>query len=142
VEVYALPPLTEQDQAAVKQAEALAPLDTGARIDLSLERVSTPTARDAAGGAATDAASGAAATAASATGGDSSTQATEATTAGAAVKEPGAPAVEQGAPSAASAAATAASTSAVVLGDPEPGTGRKRPTLYGSDETPAESPSK
>ena len=46
VEVYALPPLTEQDEAAVQQAEAQAPRDTGARIDLSLQRVSTPVATD------------------------------------------------------------------------------------------------
>ena len=45
--MYALPPLTEKDQAAVKEAEAMAPADTGARIDLSLERVSTPVAGDA-----------------------------------------------------------------------------------------------
>jgi hypothetical protein len=134
VEVYALPPLTDQDQAAVKQAEALAPQDTGARIDLSLERVSTPLATDAASAtraasaAATRAASAAATRAASAAEADSSAQAA-------------APLGEQGAP-------VAAGT--VVLGDPEPETGRKRPTLYkpdekhagGPDETPAGSPSK
>jgi hypothetical protein len=84
VEVYELPPLTDQDQAAVKQAEALAPQDTGARIDLSLERVSTPLAADAA--TAATAASGA-----SEAGGDSSAQAAAA--AGAVVEgdpEPGA----------------------------------------------------
>jgi hypothetical protein len=48
-EVYALPALTEQDKAAVKQAEDLAPKNMGARIDLSLERISTPVAADAAG---------------------------------------------------------------------------------------------
>jgi hypothetical protein len=126
VEVYALPPLNEQDQAAVKQAEALAPKDTGARIDLSLERVSTPLAASAASGAATGAVSGAAASAASAVGGDSSAQT-------AASASPGASVGEKGAPVAAGA---------VVLGDPEPETGRKRPTLYGPDETPAERPSK
>jgi len=138
VEVYALPPLTGQDQAAVKQAEAQAPQDTGARIDLSLERVSTPLATD-----ATDAASGAssssaengaavsastvdsgsaetAASAASKTGGDSSAQAA-------------ASVGDQGTPVAAGA---------VVLGDPEPGAARKRPTLYGPDEMPAGSTSR
>ncbi len=40
VEVYPLPALTDQDSAAVKEAEKLAPADTGARIDASLERVS------------------------------------------------------------------------------------------------------
>ena len=117
VEVYALPPLTEQDKAAVKQEEALAPQDTGARIDLSLERVSTPTARDAASGA--DAGSGTIAAssaitagASSAAGADSSAQSA------AAVKEQGA----------------AKPAGAVVLGDPVPESGRKRPTLYGPDE--------
>ena len=117
VEVYALPPLSDQDKTAVKQAEALAPQDTGARIDLSLERISTPSTTDAANGVAA-AASVTNATitvsAASAEEADSSTQAT------AAVKE-------QGAPMAAGA---------VVLGDPLPETGRKRPSLYGPDEKP------
>jgi hypothetical protein len=126
VEIYALPPLTEQDKAAVKQEEALAPQDTGARIDLSLERVSRPPARDAASGTA----AGSGASVASSAGVDSSAQATEATTAAAA-------AVEHGTPSEATAA-TAVSTSAVVLGDPEPESGRKRPTLNGPDEKHAE----
>jgi len=41
VEVYPLPELTEQDRAAVKDAQAKAPSDTGARIDEALQRVST-----------------------------------------------------------------------------------------------------
>ena len=109
VEVYALPPLTEKDQAEVKAAEAMAPQDTGARIDLSLERVSTPLAVEEASGA------GAASE-------DTSAPAAAVATAGA-VGEQGA-AVAQG---------------SVVLGDPEPGAGRKRPTLYGPDETPGSS---
>ena len=117
VEVYALPPLSEQDKTVVKQAEALAPQDTGARIDLSLERISTPSTTDAANGVAA-AASVTNATitvsAASAEEADSSTQAT------AAVKEQGAP----------------VAAGAVVLGDPLPETGRKRPSLYGPDEKP------
>lgn len=40
VEVYALPPLSNKDQTAVKQVQALAPVDTGARIDEALMRVS------------------------------------------------------------------------------------------------------
>ena len=128
VEVYALPPLTEQDEAAVQQAEAQAPRDTGARIDLSLQRVSTPVATDGASAAAS-AASGvnAASTgismiSTSAAGRDSSAQAIEATTATASVGEQGAPVAE----------------GTVVLGDPLPETGRKRPTLYGPDESPGE----
>ena len=112
VEVYALPALTEKDQAEVKAAEAMAPpLDAGARIDLSLERISTPMEGD----AAEDAASGM-----SAVGGDTSALATAA-------------AGEQTAPVAAGAA---------VEGDAGPGVARKRPTLYGPDETPAGSSSR
>jgi hypothetical protein len=40
VEVYALPALTEKDRAAVKASEAMAPEDTGARIDEALARLS------------------------------------------------------------------------------------------------------
>jgi hypothetical protein len=112
VEVYALPPLTEKDQAEVKAAEAMAPPDAGARIDLSLERVSTPVAGDATATAATSAAV------------DSSAH--SAAAAGAAVGEQGAP----------------AAAGSVVLGDPEPGAARKRPTLYGPDETPGAQPSR
>jgi hypothetical protein len=112
VEVYALPALTEKDRAEVKAAEAMAPpLDAGARIDLSLERISTPMEGD----AAEDAASGM-----SAVGGDTSALATAA-------------AGEQTAPVAAGAA---------VEGDAGPGVARKRPTLYGPDETPAGSSSR
>jgi hypothetical protein len=118
VEVYALPPLTEKDQAEVKAAEAMAPQDAGARIDLSLERVSAPVAGDAAAAAA------AAASGTSAAGGDSAAQ--DSVAAGAMVGEQGAPVV----------------AGSVVLGDPEPGAGRKRPTLYGPDETPAGSSSR
>jgi hypothetical protein len=39
VEVYALPQLTDKDRAAVKDAQALAPPDPGARIDASLARL-------------------------------------------------------------------------------------------------------
>jgi len=45
VEVYALPPLPKEDQAAVKAAEALAPADTGVRIDEALRRVSAADAK-------------------------------------------------------------------------------------------------
>ena len=48
VEVYSLPPLNDDDQVVVKKTEALAPQDTGARIDLSLERVSSGSATAAA----------------------------------------------------------------------------------------------
>jgi hypothetical protein len=41
VEVYALPPLSDKDLAAIKDVEKVAPVDTGARIDFSLERRSS-----------------------------------------------------------------------------------------------------
>jgi hypothetical protein len=116
VEVYALPPLTEKDRAEVKAAEAMAPQGTGARIDLALERISKPVAGDAVSGV-------------SAAGGDSSAQAMVAAAAGAAAGEQG-------------AAATGAEAGAAVEGDAEPGAARKRPTLYGPDETPAGSSSR
>jgi hypothetical protein len=53
VEVYPLAALSDKDRIEVKTAEAAAPADTGARIDLSLERVSTQGAPQ----SATDAAS-------------------------------------------------------------------------------------
>jgi hypothetical protein len=112
VEVYALPALTEKDQAEVKAAEAMAPQDAGTQIDLALERVSKPVAGDAAREI-------------SAAGGDTSAQASVVAAAG-----------EQG------AAATGAEAGAAVEGDPEPGAARKRPTLYGPDEKPARSSSR
>ena len=130
VEVYALPPLTEQDQAAVKQAEAQAPQDTGARIDQSLERISTPAAAQAASFSST--ATDATTSAPGAAIGPAATTATAPSAMGAGSTAQAAATVgEQGAPA-----------GAVVQGDPEPGTVRKRPSLYGPDETPSESPSK
>jgi len=129
VEVYALPPLTVQDKAAVKQAAADAPKDTGARIDLSLDRVSTPLATEPASttfsSSVTSAASGVVtsgvtASAGSVIGAESSAQAA-------------APVGEQDAP---------VPAGGVVVGDPESGTTRKPPTLYGPDESPGGSPSK
>jgi hypothetical protein len=52
VEVYTLPSLTKEDQAAVKEAEARAPADTGAKIDDALRRVSAEEAKVASGAAA------------------------------------------------------------------------------------------
>ena len=49
VEVYPLPPLTDKDRAAVQAAQAGAPADSGARIDVSLARSSAPAAPAAAG---------------------------------------------------------------------------------------------
>ena len=52
VEVYALPALSDKDQAAVKAAAATAPADTGARIDVSLERLAAKPAGNRGGSAA------------------------------------------------------------------------------------------
>ena len=46
VEVYALPALSKEDTAAVKAAEAMAPEDSGARIDEALARTSSAAAAD------------------------------------------------------------------------------------------------
>jgi hypothetical protein len=46
VEVYTLPPLTDEDHAALKAEDGLAPEDSGARIDLALMRASVSGAAD------------------------------------------------------------------------------------------------
>jgi hypothetical protein len=114
VEVYALPALTDKDQAAVKAAEALAPADSGVRIDLALERISNPAAAttataNEAGGAGT---------------GDS--------TAGAVAG------VSQEGSGAEGGTGTATGTGTVVEGDPDPDVPRKPPTLYGPGEKPSQ----
>jgi hypothetical protein len=111
-EVYGLPPLTDKDQAAVKAAEALAPADSGVRIDLALEKLSNPAAADSA--AMTKAVGG--------------TEPEGDTSAGEAAG--GAPAATG------SEAQSGAGTRTVVEGDPDPDAPRKPPTLYGPDEKP------
>jgi len=118
VEVYALPALSNKDEAAVKEAAGLAPGDTGARIDLSLMR------HPAAGAAK--------AKAAAALEGDlpvesADTPATQ---------------VSGGSPDAGGkgqASVDAGSTN-VSEGDEPPAAPRKPPTLYGPDERPKERP--
>jgi hypothetical protein len=113
VEVYPLPPLTDDDQAVVKKTEAQAPEDRGARIDLSLERVSAAGATDAAAG-----------------NGRNSPAAT-----------PGTAVVDRGLPEAPSATKEAGAAPAPETeGDPVPSAPRKPPTLYGPDEKPAGKP--
>ena len=53
VEVYPLPALTDKDRAAVRAAQAGAPADSGARIDVSLARSSAPADAPAAAGTET-----------------------------------------------------------------------------------------
>jgi hypothetical protein len=114
VEVYPLPPLSDADQAAIRQVEASAPPDTGARIDLSLERVSTSDASYSP----------------SATGGT-------ATPPAAAPSD-----VTFAAPPGESSAATPAGSgdATVVEGDTESTGPRKPPTLYGPGEGPSGKP--
>jgi hypothetical protein len=114
VEVYALPPLSKEDEAAVQRAEAQAPADTGARIDASIERVSASDTA-AAGGASSPAGDSPAAAAAAA---DASQQGAV------------------GAGNGDSAAEGGAGTATTVEGDVEPTTPRKPPTLYGPGEKP------
>jgi len=137
VEVYTLPGLTDKDKAAVKEAEALAPEDTGARIDFSLRRVSAPAAPEAAGGAeAAGAGAGSpAAGAASVSGsGSASESAGKARPSG----EPDAPVSTENDAGVRTGAETVGAAGAE--GDPEPEVPRKPPTLYGPDETPAKPP--
>jgi hypothetical protein len=47
VEIYALPALSAEDLAAVKDAQSHAPVDTGARIDTALMRGSAKSGKDA-----------------------------------------------------------------------------------------------
>jgi len=118
VEVYALPALSKEDMAAVKTAEALAPEDSGARIDEALARTSK---------AATDKAKAA----------SGALQAAPQDVPAPSLVEPGtkaeagAGAVGGGEPGGASSA----------VADPEPSAPRTPPTLYGPDDkVPKKSP--
>ncbi len=120
VEVYALPQLTEKDQAAVKAAEEMAPKDTGARIDTALERLATPVEADAARGTS---AANAAARVASASDPASAQRSVPPIVASHTMEQ-----------NAASEVAAPTATGGAVLGDPLPGTPRLRPTLSAPDE--------
>jgi len=116
VEVYALPALTEKDRAAVKASDAMAPEDTGARIDEALARL---------GG-------GAGAGSGDAGGAGAAVASVPAVAAPAAVNVPAAAAP---APSAGDAGDAGAGGS-VAAGDAVPDAPRKAPTLYGPGEGP------
>jgi hypothetical protein len=119
VQVFALPPLTEKDRTAVKDAEAMAPEDSGAGIDVSLMRLSDRSG-DARGGDA-----GGRATA----GGGDAEDLTPLPTAP--------PVSEQAEQSAATVAGAAGEAGgAVEEGDAVPDAPRKAPTLYGPGEGP------
>jgi hypothetical protein len=124
VEVYALPPVTKEDQAAVKAAEAQAPADTGARIDEALRRVSAADAKAASG--------------ASVRLGDSAAPDL--------VVNPAQPAATGSAGGAGADAgmgadsAGAAGAGSATLGDVQPSGPRKPPTLYAPGEKPEAKP--
>jgi hypothetical protein len=135
VEVYALPPPTKEDEAAVKRAEAQAPADTGARIDTSIERVSASDAA-AAGGASSPAGDSPAAAAAAV---DATQQSARGATNGGATNGDGAAEGGSGtgaATGSATGAGNATGTGTTVEGDAEPEAPRKPPTLYGPGEKP------
>jgi hypothetical protein len=111
VEVYPLPPLTDDDRAVLKKTEAQAPADTGARIDLSLERI-----RDAGATAAGKA-------------GDSPAAVPRTAVVDSGLPEAPAPTKEAG-----------AAPAPVPEGDAVPSAPRKPPTLFGPDEKPAGKP--
>ncbi len=113
VQLYALPPLTEKDRAAVKEAEAMAPEDTGARIDASLARLSNAGSEDR----------------------DKAVDAGELTPMPTAAPV----AAEQSAATVAGAAGEGGSGGgggSVAAGDAVPDAPRKAPTLYGPGEGP------
>jgi hypothetical protein len=124
-EVYALPELTAEDQAAVKEAKTLAPADTGARIDMALERASesesgseTPK-RKTVSSATVDLGDAVAASSAGAGGG---------------TLPQGSPAAAVTEPSGDAESGTDLGTA--TQGDQQPAAPRKPPTLYGPGENP------
>jgi hypothetical protein len=115
VEVYALPALTEKDRKAEKEAEGMAPEDTGARIDEALMRMSSGSGSGSGSGVG-DAAAAVAAVPATAA---------------------AAPIADAGPAAAAPVAAPAADGGgSVAEGDAVPDAPRKAPTLYGPGEGP------
>ena len=122
VEVYALPALSKEDTAAVKAAEAMAPEDSGARIDEALARTSSAAAADKK--AALAGASGAA---------QVEPQDVPAPTQAAAT-EPG---TQAGAETQAEAGAgNGAGSAPAAVAEPAPAAPRTPPTLYGPDDKP------
>ena len=110
VEIYALPALNGKDEAAVKEAQGLAPEDTGARIDLAVQRVLGQARPAASSGSAGSGSAGGSSAAAL-------------------------PGVGLGAGGDAPAPVPAAD-SASASGDAVPTGPRTPPTLYGPGETP------
>ena len=128
--VYPLPPLTDQDRASLKEMEAKAPVDTGARVDASLERLAS---EDASGAAADRAEQAAQAKAAAAAPGSAQAGAAAATADATAGKEPGNPAMNGQLPNAPGVGAPQVSSEAE---DGTPSGARQPPTLYQPGESP------
>jgi hypothetical protein len=120
VEIYALPPLTDQDRSEVKAMAINAPADTGAAIDTALARLAASKSKAAAKGEV------------------------EAIAPAASTAESASPSSAAPSPTVTSSVAAPANDSSASqpsqLGDvPEetkPGEPRKPPTLYGPDEKP------
>ena len=122
VEVYALPPLSDNDRAALKQVQAMAPADVGVRIDEALMRLSKKLEQKPEGKPQTHAAAlqvtpAPEATPAPLKAGTASDAANQSTAA-------------EGNPS------TTPSAEPVAEGDVQQEGPRKPPTLYGPDEKP------
>jgi hypothetical protein len=124
VEVYSLPALTKEDQAAVKAVEAQAPADTGVRIDESLRRVSAADTKVASG--------------ASARPGDAAAEpvVTVAAAGGASGAEASAGNGADGTGTDGTGTDGTGTDGNASLGDAPPDAPRKPPTLYGPDEKP------
>jgi hypothetical protein len=135
VEVYPLPPLADKDRAAVKAAQAGAPADSGARIDVSLARSSAPTDATAAAGTA----NGASGPAPAQTQAPDAGQQAAPAAAGTEAASDGGGAGGTG-NSGGTAAGNAEGTAAGDVGDVAPAGPRKPPTLYGPGEGPGEGP--
>jgi len=126
VEVYAMPVLSDKDQMEVKRAEASAPVESDARIDLELQRIGAATAKElakAAGGAG---------------GGLSVTSEQSAVADAGSSAASGSDASSKAAASPQGEAESQATE--VVEGDVQPSGPRKPPTLYGPDEKQPEKP--
>ena len=111
IEIYALPPLNEQDRSDVKAAELMAPQDTDARIDEALARIASRRRPEASKG-----------------GIESVAPASPAPN----------PAVSSSPPAPATQTGNSGQTSGNTAGDSaaQPEEPRKPPTLYGPDEKP------
>ncbi len=123
VEVYALPPLSDKDRAEVKASDAIAPLDSGARIDVALQRLSGKGKRNGTNKAAGDSASGQAV----APKPDTSAVPSAVPASAAGVDKPAEGTNDAG-------VAAAAKTPTEAEGDPQPTEPRQPPTLYGPDD--------